>query len=86
MSIHVSLYVYAMYVQRCLLRPREHVRSLRAGGSGGRELPCGSWALDLSPLQEQQELCTAEPSLWVLGKHSQAISTDTNLALHHMLF
>lgn len=70
--MYVSLYVYAMYVQRCLMRPREHVRSLRAGGSFQVVVSyhVGPWALNLSPLEEQQKLCTAEPSLWVLGKCS----------------
>lgn len=30
----------------------------------GYELPCGYWGLDLGPMQEQEVLLAAEPSLW----------------------
>ena len=42
---------------------RDGVRFPKAGVAGGCELQCQCWELNLGPLQEQQVLLTAEPSL-----------------------
>ena len=46
---------------------KEGIRSQGAGVAGGCEIPCESWEPNLGPLQEQQGLLTAEPSLQPLN-------------------
>jgi hypothetical protein len=41
----------------------EGVGSPETGLTDSWELPCGCWELNLSPLEEQPVLLTAEPSL-----------------------
>jgi hypothetical protein len=56
---------------QCSWKPEEGVRSPATGVPGGRVLPCRCCEPSLNPLQEQQVLLTAHPSLqhpdcWVL--------------------
>lgn len=42
---------------------KEGLRSPATGVPEGSQLPCGCWALNPCPLEEQPVLLTAEPSL-----------------------
>jgi hypothetical protein len=44
-------------------RPEEGIGFPKAGVPGGSEPPCGCWEENLSPLEEQPVLFTAETSL-----------------------
>ena len=48
------------YLHVCLCKG---VQSPGTGATESYELPCGCWDLNLSPLEEQLVLLTAEPSL-----------------------
>ena len=51
------------YMQADPRRPEERVRSQGTRVTGGCELPCGCWELNLGPLEEQPVFLTSEPSL-----------------------
>ena len=43
-------------------RPEEGVREPGTGLTGGCDLPCGCWELNMGPLEEQSVFLTNEPS------------------------
>lgn len=47
-------------------RPEESVAAPGTGVTGGCELPCEPWALNLAPLDEWLLLLAAEPSLQIV--------------------
>lgn len=46
----------------CVYRPEEGVEFLGTGVTDGCEPPCGSWELNLRPLEDEPVLLTARPS------------------------
>jgi hypothetical protein len=51
------------YVYLCSQKTEEGTGSPGTGVADGCELPCGCWESNLSPLEEQAVLLTAEPCL-----------------------
>jgi hypothetical protein len=56
-----------VYIQY-MWRPKEGTGSSEMGVTDHYELPCGWWAPNPSPTQEQQALLTVEPLVQPLGK------------------
>lgn len=59
----MCLCVYKLNVCRCPERAEEHIRSSGTGGIGGCEPPDMALGTEPGPLQYQEALLTAEPSL-----------------------
>lgn len=47
----------------CAWRPEDDIRHPGTGFIDGCESPCGYWELNTGPLEKQQMLLTAEPSI-----------------------
>ena len=54
------LFMFCLHVHLC-----EHVGSTESGLTDSCELPCGYWALDSGPLEEQPVLLTFQPFLYL---------------------
>jgi hypothetical protein len=60
------MYKYCAYMCICVphacLVPEEELDSPRNGVINDEEWPCGSWELNMGPLEDQPLLLTSEPS------------------------